>query len=53
MFMPENATNMTFESAAARDIYLPHPDHLAVVPLVHAVAEQVLVFDLERHSTNA
>lgn len=37
---------MTFVDAAARDAYLPHPDHLAVVPLVHAVAAEVLVFDL-------
>lgn len=39
---------VTFENAAARDAYLPHPDHLAVVPLVLAVAEETLVFDLER-----
>ena len=37
---------VTFVDAAARDNYLPHPDHLAVVPLVQAVAKQVLVFDL-------
>jgi hypothetical protein len=36
-----------FTDAAARDAYLPHPEHLAVVPLVQAVAEHVLVFDLE------
>lgn len=36
-----------FADATARDAYLPHPDHLAVVPLVHAVADEVLVFDLE------
>lgn len=40
---------VTFESAQARDGYLPHPDHIAVVPLVHAVAETVLVFDLDVH----
>ncbi len=38
---------VTFEDAAARDAYLPHPDHLAVVPLVRAVAADVLVYDLE------
>jgi quinol monooxygenase YgiN len=38
---------MTFESAAARDAYLPHPAHAAVGPLVAAVAEVVLVYDLE------
>jgi hypothetical protein len=36
-----------FVDAAARDGYLPHPDHVAVVPLVQAVAEEVLVFDLD------
>jgi hypothetical protein len=36
-----------FANAAARDAYLPHPAHQAVVPLVQAVAERVLVFDLE------
>jgi hypothetical protein len=38
---------MAFGSKAARDAYLPHPAHLAVVPLVERVAEQVLVFDVE------
>ncbi|MFM9105775.1 MAG: Dabb family protein [Chloroflexota bacterium] len=36
-----------FTDRAARDSYLPHPDHLAVVPFVRAVADRVLVFDLE------
>lgn len=35
-----------FVDAAARDNYLPHPAHVAVVPLVQGVAERVLVFDL-------
>jgi hypothetical protein len=39
---------VTFADAATRDAYLPHPDHVAVVPLVLAVAEETLVFDLER-----
>jgi hypothetical protein len=38
---------VTFADAAARDAYLPHPDHQAVIPLVQAVAEEVLVYDLE------
>src|SRR4051794_27596312 len=38
---------VTFQSLAARNAYLPHPAHLAVVPLVRAIAEKVLVFDLE------
>jgi hypothetical protein len=37
-----------FVDAAARDDYLPHPAHAAVVPRVHAVAERVLVFDFDR-----
>ncbi|MCC6790268.1 MAG: Dabb family protein [Thermomicrobiales bacterium] len=39
---------VTFVDRAARDGYLPHPEHVAVVPLVHAVADDVLVFDIER-----
>jgi hypothetical protein len=39
---------ITFEDRDARDNYLPHPEHLAVVPLVHAIAAEVLVFDIER-----
>lgn len=39
---------VTFRNQAARDAYLPHPEHLAVVPLVRAVADDVLVFDIER-----
>ena len=38
---------MSFETAAARDAYLPHPEHTNVGPLVGAVADDVLVFDLE------
>lgn len=39
---------VTFVDAAARDAYLPHPEHILVIPLVQAVADDVLVFDLER-----
>ncbi len=42
---------MTFENTAARDAYLPHPEHQKVGPLVGAVAEEVLVFDLEVSSS--
>jgi hypothetical protein len=38
---------VTFRDAAARDAYLPHPAHLAVVPLVLAVAERTTVYDIE------
>jgi hypothetical protein len=40
--------SIAFESAEHRDGYLPHPEHVAVVPLVRAVADDVLVFDLEQ-----
>jgi hypothetical protein len=36
-----------FESATARDHYLPHPAHQAYVPTVQALASNVLVFDFE------
>lgn len=42
---------VTFKTAADRDAYLPHPEHLAIVPLVRAVADDVLVFDLAHSST--
>jgi len=38
---------VVFQDAAARDAYLPHPAHRAVVPSIQAVAETVLVFDVE------
>lgn len=38
---------MAFADAEARDAYLPHPAHVAVRPLVDAVAADVLVFDLD------
>jgi len=37
---------VTFADGAARDAYLPHPEHQAVVLLVEAIADEVLVFDL-------
>ncbi len=39
---------MTFESVAARDAYLSHPAHVAVHPIIDAVTDDVLVFDIER-----
>ena len=42
---------MTFTDTAARDAYLPHPAHQAVVTkLLAPVVQDVLVFDFE-HST--
>jgi hypothetical protein len=38
---------MEFGSATDRDIYLPPPAHRAVSPFIRAVADDVLVFDLE------
>lgn len=37
-----------FSDSAARDAYLPHPDHQAVIPFVQSVVDSVLVFDLDR-----
>ena len=36
---------MTFESRAARDAYLPHPEHKPVVDLVLASTDDVIAFD--------
>ncbi len=39
---------MTFVDAAARDAYLPHPDHKALGQhLLRPIADDVLVFDCE------
>ena len=38
---------MTFEDIAARDAYLPHPDHERVKASVLPFIESVLVFDFE------
>jgi len=38
---------MTFENAAARDAYLPHPDHERVKASVLPFIDSVLVFDFE------
>ena len=40
--------SMTFTDAAARDAYLPHPDHKTVGrDLLRPIVEEVLVFDYE------
>lgn len=38
---------VTFDSAAARDAYLPHPEHERVKELVLPVIERVVAFDFE------
>lgn len=38
---------MTFDSAEARDAYLPHPIHERVKELVVPCLEQCIVFDIE------
>ena len=38
---------MAFKNAAARDAYLPHPEHEKVKQLVLPHVESVLVFDYE------
>lgn len=35
-----------FEDAAARDAYLPHPEHLPLAALIGANAARVVVFDV-------
>ena len=36
---------VTFSSAESREIYLPHPDHVAFGTLLHPHLDKVLVFD--------
>ena len=38
---------MTFDSAASRDAYLPHPEHERVKEIVVPNLERVIVFDFE------
>ncbi|MCE9519116.1 MAG: Dabb family protein [Verrucomicrobia bacterium] len=38
---------MTFESVAARDVYLPHPVHQAAVAIIMPKLERVIVIDHE------
>jgi hypothetical protein len=38
---------MTFKDAAARDAYLPHPEHERVKALIFPLIESVVVFDIE------
>jgi hypothetical protein len=38
---------MTFSDVAARDAYVPHPEHERVKNLILPLAESVLVFDFE------
>ncbi|GAA3522475.1 hypothetical protein GCM10022234_18280 [Aeromicrobium panaciterrae] len=42
-----HAAVAVFESAAARDAYLPAPEHLAVVRLLQACMRRVTVVDIE------
>jgi hypothetical protein len=37
---------VTFADAAARDAYVPHPEHLPVAALVGAAAADLVVFDI-------
>lgn len=38
---------MSFDSAASRDAYLPHPEHERVKEIVVPCLERVVVFDFE------
>ena len=43
----EHGFVVRFVDAAARDAYLPHPEHLAVIPELTTRADNILVFDIE------
>jgi Stress responsive A/B Barrel Domain len=38
---------MTFTDAAARDAYLTHPEHEAVMPLARPLLDEVFVYDFD------
>src|SRR4051794_37875553 len=38
---------MTFVNGAARDAYLPHPEHMAVQPMMHALVDDAFVYDFD------
>ncbi len=38
---------MTFEDAASRDAYLPHPEHERVKRVVNPLVESVIAFDFQ------
>ncbi|MEO7299568.1 MAG: Dabb family protein [Verrucomicrobiota bacterium] len=38
---------MTFTDSAARDAYLPHPEHQRVKDLILPLADSVVIFDFE------
>jgi hypothetical protein len=38
---------VTFDDAAARDAYLPHPEHRVVADAIGRAAQRVTVFDLD------
>ena len=46
----EHVFLLTFESAAARDAYLPHPAHQALSQRLRSVVDDVLVLDYLRAS---
>ncbi|MBX2867566.1 MAG: Dabb family protein [Acidiferrobacterales bacterium] len=36
---------MTFVNEEARDLYLPHPEHLALIDIFRPTIENIIVFD--------
>lgn len=42
----EHGFIMVFEDEDARNAYLPHPAHTAIIPSIQAIAAKTLVFDL-------
>lgn len=43
----EHGFVVRFVDAAARDAYLPHPEHVAIVPELTTRTDSILVFDIE------
>ena len=44
-----HACLLTFESAQARDVYLPHPEHKRFVAADAGIIEEILVIDYTPH----
>ena len=42
----EHGFIVVFEDESARDAYLPHPAHVAIIPSIQAISAKTLVFDL-------
>lgn len=43
---------MTFADSSARDRYLPHPEHQALISIFHPVIDDIIVFDYSVQSAS-